>query len=341
MLDVLFTLLRSFVSVLRDHQHLVLENVALRHQLMVARRHAKQPRLTGADRAFWVTLRRLWPDWHKAIVIVKPATVIAWHRAGFRKYWRWKSRPRGGRPRIDPELRALIRQMWRDNPTWGSPHIEAELAKLGIKVSDSTVRKYRPRTRRPPSQTWQTFLRNHAGEIAAVDFFVVPTVTFRLLYVFVVMVHARRRIVHFNVTDSPSAQWTGQQVIEAFPFDTAPRYLLRDRDSIYGADFVRRVGSMSIEPVVTAYRSPWQNPYVERVIGSLRRECVDHVIVFSEQHLHRVLREYLDYYHECRTHQGLDNDCPEPRAVQHPEMGNVVALPVLGGLHHRYSRHAA
>ena len=178
MLDVVFALVRSFISGLRNRQDLVLENVALRHQLMVVRRHARRPQLTGTDRAVWVTLRRLWPQWHRVLVIVKPATVIAWHRTGFRTYWRWKSRPTGGRPRIALEHRELIRQMWRDNPTWGSPHIQAELAKLGIAVSDSTVRKYRPRVRKTPSQNWRTFLNNHASYIVAIDFFVVPTVTF-------------------------------------------------------------------------------------------------------------------------------------------------------------------
>jgi transposase InsO family protein len=308
---------------------------------MVVCRHAKRPKLTGADRALWVVLRRVWSGWQDRLVVVKPRTVIAWHRAGFRLYWRWKSRSKGGRPRIDPEIRELIRRLWRDNPTWGSPHIRAELAKLGLTASDSTVRQYRPKTRKPPSQKWRTFLKNHASDIVAIDFFVVPTISFRLLYVFVVLAHDRRRILYLNVTASPSARWTGQQVIEAFPYDTAPKYLVRDRDRIYGAEFVSRVNSMGIEQVVTAYRSPWQNSYCERVIGTLRRECVDHVIVLGERHLRGILHDFLQYYHESRTHQGLDDDCPEPRAVEPPEMGNVIAFPVLGGLHHRYSRRAA
>jgi putative transposase len=274
-------------------------------------------------------------------VIVKPATVVAWHRAGFRAYWQWKSRPKGGRPLADAETRELIRRLWRENPTWGSPHIMAELAKLGVRVGESTVRKYKPRIRKPPSQTWKTFLKNHGRDIVAVDFFVVPTITFRLLYVFIVMSHQRRRVLHFNVTESPSARWTGQQVIEAFPYDTAPKYLLRDRDGIYGADFVRRVQSMGIKQVVTAYKSPWQNAYVERLGGSIRRECLDHVIVINERHLRHILREYLVYYHESRPHMGLNNDCPIPRAVQTPETGQVFGTPVLGGLHHEYRRRAA
>jgi transposase InsO family protein len=266
--------------------------------------------------------------------------VIAWHKAGFRAYWRWKSRPIGGRPRIDAETRELIRRLWRENPTWGSPHIMAELAKLGVRVSESTVRKYKPRIRKPPSQTWKTFLKNHAHDIAATDFFVVPTITFRLLYVFVIMNHDRRLVVHFNISESPSAQWTGQQMIEAFPYETARKYLLRDRDGIYGADFVRRVRSIGVEQVVTAFKSPWQNAYVERLIGSIRRECLDHMIVLNEQHLRHILQAYFEYYHESRTHQGLQNDCPIPRAIQSTDAGNVVAEPVLGGLHHTYRRAA-
>jgi putative transposase len=341
MLDVILTLLRSLTATIRGRRNLVLENLALRHQLMVIRRQVERPRLTNADRSVWILLRRLWSDWDKALVIVKPATVIAWHRAGFRAYWRWKSRPIGGRPRVDAETRELIRRLWRENPTWGSPHIMAELAKLGIRVSESTVRKYKPRYRKPPSQTWKTFLKNHARDIVAVDFFVVPTITFRLLYVFIVMSHERRRVLHFNVTESPSARWTGQQVIEAFPYDTAPKYLLRDRDGIYGADFVRRVRSMGTKQVVTACKSPWQNPYVERLGGSMRRECLDYMIVLNEQHLRRILLAYFVYYHESRTHMGLDNDCPIPRVVQPIDAGNVVVEPVLGGLHHTYRRRAA
>jgi putative transposase len=260
MFDVALTLLQTVLSSFKVRRNLVLENLALRHPLMVIRRQMERPRLTNADRAVWIFLRRFWSGWDKALVIVKPATVITWHRAGFRLYWRWRSRPKGGRPRVDAERRELIRRLWRENPTWGSPHILAELAKLGICVSESTVRKYKPRFRKPPSRTWKTFLNNHARDIVAVDFFIVPTITFRLLYVFIVMSHERRRVIRFNITESPSAQWTGQQVIEAFPYDTAPRYLLRDRDGSYGADFVRRVQSMGIKQVVTAYKAPWQNP---------------------------------------------------------------------------------
>ena len=249
------------VSALRSKRDLALENAALRHQLMVLQRQSKAPRIENRDRLFWITLLRLWPDWRGALSLVQPATVVRWHRKGFRVYWRWKSQTNGGRPRIDREVRELIRDMWTSNPTWGKLRIRAELAKVGIEVSDSTVLRYRPRRAKPPSQTWRSFLDNQVRDIVAIDFFVVPTATFRILYVFLAMSHDRRRILHFNVTTSPSAQWTAHQVREAFPYDTAPRYLLRDRDRIFGADFVRCVKSMGIEEVITAPGSPWQNGY--------------------------------------------------------------------------------
>ena len=331
----------SVVSALKSQRDLTLENVALRHQLMVLRRQPGRLRLKDRDRLLWVWLRRVWPGWHRALVLVQPATVVNWHRNGFRAYWRWKSRTNGGRPRIDREVRELIRDMWNSNPTWGKPRIRAELAKIGIQVSDSTVWRYRPRRAKPPSQTWRSFLDNHVRDIVAIDFFVVPTATLRVLYVLLIMSHDRRRILHFNVTTAPSARWTAQQVREAFPYDTVPRYLLRDRDRIFGADFVRCVKSMGIEEVITAPGSPWQNPYCERLIGSIRRECLDHLIVLNERHLLRILRSYASYYHKWRTHRSLDDDCPDPRPVESAEMGKVVAHPQVGGLHHRYGRQFA
>ena len=283
--------------------------------------------LTNADRAFWLALSRLWPDWQHALILVKPETVIRWHRKGFRLYWTWKSRIRGGRPPIDAEIRALIRRMARENPTWGASRIHGELLMLGFEVSEA--------------QTWRSFLRNHAQDLVSIDFFVVPTATFRILYVFLVLEHERRRVVHFNVTDGPSAQWTGQQLVNAFPCDSAPKYLIRDRDKIYGAAFVRRARATGIEQVLTAPRSPWQNAYCERVIGTLRRECLDDVIVLGEQHLRRILRRYLEYYHGSRTHLALGKHAPEPRERESIEGGKVVALPMVGGLHHRYTRIAA
>ena len=303
------------------------------------RRQIRQPKVRQADRLLWLALRRLWPDWHRALVLVQPQTIIAWHRLGFRLFWRWKSRARGGRPAIDYKLIHLIRRMWSSNPTWGNKRIQAELAKLGIQVSDSTIRKYRPRTR-CNDQTWKTFLHNHAKDLIAVDFFVVPTATFRLLYVFLVLAHERRKILHFNITDSPSAAWTAQQLAEAFPYAIPPRYLLRDRDGIYGLEFVRRTLALGLEQKLIVPSSSWQNPFVERLVGSIRRECLDHVIVLHEQHLRRRLTDYFVYHHQHRTHRSLDEDAPQSRAIETPEQGKIIALPMVSGLHHRYARQA-
>jgi putative transposase len=227
------------------------------------------------------------------------------------------------------------------NPLWGAPRIHGELGKLGIEVSERTVSRLVRRPRRPPSQTWRTFLTNHVPALGSMDFFTVPTVTGRLLFVFVVLLHHRRRIVHFNVTEHPTAAWTAQQVVEAFPDDTAPRWLLRDRDAIYGEAFRQRVAGMGIGEVLSAPSSPWQNPYAERLIGSIRRDCLNHVVVLGEQHLHRVLAGYLAYYHGSRTHLSLAKDAPTPRRVQGVTEGDVIAFREVGGLHHRYERRAA
>jgi putative transposase len=320
----------------------MLENLALRQQLEVLQRSARKPRLRNCDRVLWVLLRRGWSDWQRVLGILRPGTVLHWHRLGFRLFWHWKSRPCGGRPCLNRQLVTLINGMWSANPTWGSKRIQAELAKLGIRVSDSTVRKYRPRTRsNRRNQTWKSFLQNHARELVSVDFFTVPTATFRVLYVFLVLAHEQRQVLHFNVTDSPSAAWTAQQLTEAFAYCNPPRYLLRDRDSIYGLHFQARTNSLGLEQKLIAPRSPWQNPFVERLIGSIRRECLDHVLVLHARHLHRVLSDYFDYFHRHRPHRGLNQDCPEPRAVEPPNQGQIIALPLLGGLHHRYTRQAA
>ena len=288
-------------------------------------------------------LSRFWREWRSSLAIVNPDTVIRWHRKGFRLFWRWKSRTdKRGRPPISPEIISLIRRMSRENSTWGAPRIQSELRLLGYDVAESTVAKYmKRRTHGPPSQTWRTFLKNHLNSTAACDFFVVPTATFRLLFCFVILAHDRRRIVHFNVTPHPSAEWTAQQIIEAFPGDEPiPRFLLRDRDSIYGAYFRARAKGMGIREVITARKSPWQNPYAERVIGSIRRECLDHLIILGDQHLRRILKDYVAYYNHCRPHLSLDSNAPLLRDVEPPSRRQVVAIPKVGGLHHLYTRAA-
>jgi len=346
LLIALFAALRSTV---RSRLELQVEILALRPQLAVLQRQApRRPRLGRADRLLWVLLSRMWPDWRRVVQIVTPDTVVRWHRRGFALYWRWKSRPRrAGRPAVAVDIRALIRQMHAANPLWGAPRIHGELRKLGIEIAQTTVAKYLGRRRgKPPSQTWRTFLTNHVSQIASVDFFTVPTATFRVLFVFVVLSHDRRRVVHVNVTAHPTAAWTAQQLREAWPWDTAPRFVIRDRDGIYGPEFQATMRAMDIEEVVIAPRAPWQNPFVERVIGSLRCECLDHLIVWNERSLRRHLEQSLAYYHDWRTHLSLDKDAPIPRTVQSPTGslptgGTIVQVPHLGGLHHHYERRAA
>ncbi len=339
---MMFMNLVAFVhSLMRTRTELAAENLALRQQLAALHRQSKRPRLKKRDRIFWVWFSRLFRNWRSVLVIVQPATVIRWHQQGFKLYWRWKSpAKKPGRPQIWREIRDLVRQMCSENATWGAPRIHSEILLLGYDVSESTVANYMNRDRKPPSQTWRTFLDNHVRDIVAVDFFTVPTATFRILFTFVVLRHDRRRIVHFNVTAHPTAEWTAQQIIEAFPEDSAPRFLIRDRDGIYGLSFQTRVANMGIEEVPTAPRSPWQSPYVERLIGSIRRECLNHFIVLNERHLRRILSSYFTYYHESRTHLSLDRNSPIPRDVEPPERGRVIAIPQVGGLHHRYRRAA-
>ncbi len=340
---LLVALLATVRSSVRSRLALEAEILALRHQLAVLRRQApKRPRLSRLDRGLWVLLSRLWPQWRQAVQIVQPATVLGWHRQGWRLYWRWKSRSRQpGRPRIPRAIQTLIHQMCRANPTWGAPRIHGELLKLGIEIAETTVGQYLVRPRRPPSQTWRTFLANHVGQLVAVDFFVVPTLTCRVLFVFVVLAHERRRILHVNVTEHPTAEWTAQQLRNAFPWDTAPRFLLRDRDGIYGPAVRTCLDAMAIDDILTAPRSPWQNPYVERLIGSIRRECLDHVIVWNEHSLRRHLTRYISYYHEWRTHLALDKDAPVPREAHPVTGGAIVQVPHVGGLHRHYERRAA
>jgi putative transposase len=343
MSNLLLVLLTAISSLFKNPTTLRLENLALRQQLGVLRRSTpKRLRLTATDWLFWAWLSRVWVDWRSTLMIVKPETVVAWHRKGFRLFWRWKIRHgKPGRPTVSREVRDLIRTMSRANPLWGVPRIHGELLKLGIEISEPTVSKYMVRRHKPPSQTWRTFLENHVQSLVSVDFFKVPTIRFRVLYVFLVLAHERRRILHFGVTAHPTAEWTAQQLREAFPWDSTPRYLLRDRDRIFGQDFRNQVKAMGIEEVLSAPRSPWQRAYVERVIGSIRRECLDHVIVLSEASLRRTLTPYFAYHHEWRTHLSLGKDAPEPRRIQPPQEGRVIEIPAVGGLHHHYERRAA
>src|SRR3954470_2711282 len=328
----LLAVLDVLTSMFKTSAQLRLENLALRQQLTVLRRSApKRLKLTRADRIFWVGLRRVWGDWKSVLMIVNAETVIAWHRRGFRLFWTWRIyRGKPGRPKVPQEIRDLIRMLSRNNPRWGAPRIHGELLKLGIEITEPTVAKYMVRHRKPPSQTWRTFLENHMKTMVSVDFFTVPTIRFEILYVFVVLAHERRQIVHFAVTAHPTAEWTAQQLREAFPWDSAPQYLLRDRDRIFGQEFVDQVKAMGIKQVLSAPRSPWQRAYVERLIGSIRRECLDHIIVFNQTSLSRHLQSFLDYYHHSRCHLSLKKDTPESRSVQPPEQGRVISIPQVG-----------
>ena len=336
-LEIIFGTVRA---VIRCRHDLATENLALRQQLAVMKYQRPRPKLTDTDRLFWVVLSRFWSGWHYSLHIVRPETVVRWHRQGFRYYWRWKSRQRG-RPKVDPEIRELVRRICLANPLWGAPRVHGELLKLGIEISETTVSKYMIKRQGPPSQNWRTFLRNHAKELIALDFFTVPTATFRVLFVLVILSHDRRRVLHFNITDHPTSAWTARQLLEACGTDNAPRFLIRDRDAIYGATFRRKLTALKIQDVPTAPRSPWQNPYAERVIGSIRRECLNHLIVLGERHLRRILQSYVDYYNETRTHLSLDKDAPSKRPIQLPDQGKIIELKRVGGLHHEYVRQAA
>ncbi len=339
MLELVYSCLQAMLKERRD---LYLENLALRQQLAVLKRSQARLKIKRRNRLFWIWLSRTWSGWREALLIVKPTTVIGWHRRGFRLYWtRLSHRPVGGRPAVSLQVRALIRQMATANLLWGAPRIHGELLKLGINISERSVSRLMPRVRQPPSQTWRTFLTNHLNEIASVDLFTVPTATFRVLFCLVVLRHERRTVLHFNVTNHPTAQWAAQQLVEAFPEAVSVRYLLRDRDRIYGDYFRQRVRGLGLKEVLSAPRSPWQNAYVERLIGSIRRECLDHVIVLNEHHLRRTLQSYFRYYHRTRTHLSLDKDAPDTRPVHPPSMGTVVEIAEVGGLHHRYERRAA
>jgi transposase InsO family protein len=337
MAALIFLLLNLAASLFKSKGRLEAENAALRQQLIVLQRKMRgRVQFTNSDRLFFIQLYRWCPSILKAMMIIRPETLVRWHRAGFRRYWRWKSRSAGGRPQIHAELRALIWRMSVDNRLWGAPHIHGELLKLGFAVAQSTVAKYMAKKGDPSGQSWGSFLRNHMPHIAAMDLFVVPTVSFNLLYVLVIVRLARRELVWINVTAHATADWIAQQITEAFPWHEAPGYLIRDRDGIYGAAVTRRLRAMGIRDKPIAAGSPWQNGYVERLIGTIRRDCLDHMIVFGEAHLRRTLGKYAAYYNESRIHRSLDKDAPFHRVIEH--VGAITSQPVLGGLHHQYCR---
>jgi len=342
MCRLIMSLVSALLSGLRARRDLVLENLALRQQLAtVLQKH--QPRIRPTDRMFWVLLRRFWSKWADAVIIVKPKSVVAWHRAGFSLYWKWLSRSGrpAGRPSINRQIREPVDRMATENG-WRATRIHGELLKLGFQVSERTVSRYLRQHRRRPEhrQSWRTFLRNHREVVFAMDFFVVPTATFRLLYVWFAIGHARRQVLHWSVTEFPSATWVIQQLRQTFSFDEIPlcsRYLLFDRDPVFSAEVIRVATSMALTPKRTSYQSPWQNGVAERLVGSVRRELLDHVIVLHEQHLRRLLSEYWAYYHGDRTHLGVGKDSPMTRAVEHRplEAAVVRARRRVGGLHHR------
>jgi len=337
MIRLIFIFVQWSRLLLRSRASIQAENVVLRQQLgVLCRKKPVRLHLTDWDRLAFVLLYRLFPKVLDSIVIVKPETVVRWHRAGFRMFWRWKSRNIGGRPKIDLETRHLIRQISSENPLWGAPRIHGELLKLGINVCQTTVAKYMVKTPKRPEQSWKTFLDNHVNDIASMDFVIVPTIGFKLLYCLVILDHRRRNIVSFGVTTNPTSEWVARQITEAFPWDQRPKYLIRDRDGAFGLTVQRRLKVMGIRDSPTSPRSPWQNGYVERVIGSIRRECLDHMIVLSEGHLRRVMRAYVHYYNTARTHLSLDKDVPNRRPIQ--SNGTINSIPHLGGLHHQYTR---
>ena len=337
MLAILHALGMFVGDIYKSRRRLQAENLFLRHQLNIALRRAPpKPRLRGVDRALLVWMTRVCPELLNLSQVVKPETILRWHRAGFKVYWHWKSRNRAGRPRIDHGLRDLIRRMSKENPLWGASRIHGELLMLGFEVAQSTVSKYMVRGRNPPSQTWKTFLRNHSEAIAAVDMCVVPTLTFDLLFAFLVLGHGRRKLLWFEVTRHPTAEWLARQITEAFPWASAPTYLVHDNDRAYGHVFTSRVRAMGIRDRPISPGSPWQNGYVERLIGTLRRKCLDHVLIFGEAHLRKILTLYASCYNRSRTHLALEKDAPLRRAVQ--RSGAIVAIPILAGLHHQYVR---
>ncbi len=345
MLDFLPVLAAVRVFV-RSRSDTALEVLALRQQVAVLKRQRPRPTLTRLDRFFWTSLRHLWPRWSDVLLIVKPETVVRWHRAGFRLYWRWRSRRRTGRPRISEEMRTLIRRLSAENADWGAPRIHGELLKLGFDVSERSVARYLRRLPRrgDPGTRWAAFLANHREAIVAFDFFTVPTLTFQLLSCFFVIEHRRRRILHFNVTREPTAAWVVQQLRDVFPGDGPHRFILFDHDSTFDGDVIAFLKATGLDPTRTGIQAPWQNGIAERWVGSCRRELLDHIIALNERHLYRMIRAYVAYYHQDRIHDALGKDAPNRRAVEPKPSANatVISMARAGGLHHRYSwRNAA
>src|SRR3984893_15916234 len=337
MVALICFVLAFLASPFKSNSRLEVENAVLRHQLIILQRKVRgRAHLTNNDRWFFVQMYRWFPSIMKVVTIIEPKTLVRWHRAGFRRHWRWKTRSRGGRPQIDLELRTVIRQMSMENLLWGAPRIHGEVLKLGFSVAQSTVATYMVKRRGSPSQGWRAFLRNHAPDMAAMDLFVVPTIGFKLLYGFVIVRVHRRDLVWINVTTNPTAEWVARQITEAFPWDGAARYMIRDRDRIYGTVVTRRLRAMGIRDKPIAPASPWQNGFAERLIGSIRRDCLDHIIVFGEAHLRRILKSYADYYNSVRTHRSLHKDAPISRPIH--QTGIIRSQPILGGLHHHYVR---
>jgi putative transposase len=336
---LLFVLLIQSVC---SRRNFLWENLALRQQLAVLKQKHPQPRLAASDKLFWGIMRRLWPGWKQALIVAQPETVVRWHRADFKLYWTWLSRhrSRAGRKCVSKQLRELIFRMVAENPTWGAPRIHGELKMLGYDVSERTVLRWmRKAPRSPePAKRWAAFLSNHREAIAAMDFFTVPTLTFGVLYCFFVIAHDRRRIFHCNVTKHPTSAWVVQQLREAFPYDSAPGYLIFDRGTQFNEDAIDTIKDFGIQPKRTSFRSPWQNEVAERWVGNCRRDLLDHVIVLNERHLKRLMNEYVRYYHDDRTHFALEKETPTGRAAEENPgaSSKVISMPRLGGLHHRY-----
>jgi transposase InsO family protein len=343
MMSTILLLAGALLRLFRTRHSLLIENLALRQQLLTLKRRRPRPRLAIFEKIFWVLARRFWSGWKQALIVVSPETVVRWHRSGFALYWRVISRARRviGRKRISKEVRDLIFRMVAENPTWGAPRIHGELLMLGFDISERTISRWMKRAPRDPepAKRWLAFLRNHREAIAAMDFFTVPTITFGVLYCFFIIAHGRRRILHLNVTKHPTSRWVVQLLREAFPYESAPRFLIFDRDGKYGVEVPAAVRSLTIVPIRTSFESPWQNGVAERWIESCRRDLVDHVIAVNERHLKRLLSEYVRYYHEDRTHLALGKGTPG-RRTRSEAYGRVHSHERLGGLHHRYDRAA-